>query len=128
MGLAPADPATFGWKDRLADWLRANSFLSTTTRAAVKGKVTLEGKPMRWGMVAFVPATGHQPLAWAMVSNGQFSLAANRGPVVGANRVLVYDLGAVEPRPTREDFAVIDKQLSAEIKDGMNELQFEIGK
>jgi acetyl esterase/lipase len=128
VGLAPADPATFGWKDRLADWLRANSFLSTTTRAAVKGKVTLEGKPMRWGMVAFVPATGHQPLAWAMVSNGQFSLAANRGPVVGANRVLVYDLGAVEPRPTREDFAVIDKQLSAEIKDGMNELQFEIGK
>ncbi len=108
VGLAPADPAVHGWKDRLADWLRANSFLASTERVAVKGRVEAAGKPLRWGMIAFEPSSPHEPRAWTMVSNGQFSLPAARGPVVGKNRVVVYDLGAVEPRPTREGYATIE--------------------
>ena len=106
VGLAPADPAVHGWKDRLADWLRANSFLASTPRAAAKGQVLVGGKPLRWGMIAFEPSSVHEPRAWTMVSNGNFSLAASRGPVVGKNRVVVYDLGSVEPRPTREGYAI----------------------
>ncbi|MFO0871096.1 MAG: alpha/beta hydrolase [Pirellulales bacterium] len=126
VGLAQADPATSGWKDRLADWLRANNFLAGVPRAAAKGRVTVAGRPLRWGMIAFLPPKSQQPRAWAMVSNGQFSLAADRGPVVGQNRVVIYDLGAVEPRPTLDDAAAHELGVPYEVTDGMNNLEFEL--
>lgn len=126
VGLANADPATHGWKDRLADWLRANAFLAAVVRAPAKGQITINGQPLRWGMIAFVPPTPHQPLAWAMVSNGQFSLAAHRGPAVGPNRAVIYDLGSVEPRPTREDVAVYDRELQVEIKADANDVRLDV--
>jgi acetyl esterase/lipase len=126
VGLANADPAVFGWKDRLADWLRTNNFLAGVPRAAVKGLVTVEGRPLRWGMIAFEPATPRQPRAWAMVANGQFSLPAARGPVVGKNRVLVYDMGSVEPRPTRESVAEHELADPLEIASSVNDVKIAI--
>lgn len=37
VGLAQADPVLHSWKDRLADWLKANGFLCDVSRAAVRG-------------------------------------------------------------------------------------------
>lgn len=126
VGLANADPATFGWKDRLADWLRANALLAKVERAAVSGTISVSGKPLRWGMVAFVPSEANQPRAWAMISGGKFSIPAERGATVGLNKLVVYDLGSVEPRPTREE---IDewKPLPYEIKSGKNEVELAVG-
>ena len=126
VGLANADPAVFGWKDRLADWLRANNFLAGVPRAAAKGQVTVDGRPLRWGMIAFEPATPRQPRAWAMVSNGQFNLSAARGPVVGKNRILVYDMGAVEPRPTRESVAEYELAEPFDVAPSANDVKVNV--
>lgn len=108
VGMAPADPAVFGWKDRLLDWLRGSGFLSATARAEVTGTIKVGGEALRWGMIAFAPLDPYKPRAWAMVSRGKYSIPANRGAALGENVVEIYDLGSVEPRPTREDFARID--------------------
>jgi len=128
VGLAPADPAVFGWKDRLADWLRANGFLAETTRHAANGSITMNGQPMRWGMIAFVPQDPNKPRAWAMVSNGKYAITAPRGIAQGVNQVLIYDLGAVEPVPTIEDYVVTDRGLVVDIRDGKNVLDFSLTK
>ena len=103
VGLAFADPELYGWKDRLAAWIRTNGWLAESSRLAVTGTVTLEGKPLRWGMIALVPEQPTLPLAWAMISNGKYSIPANRGPGQGVHSVEVFHLGSVEPRPTLED-------------------------
>lgn len=126
VGLANADPAVFGWKDRLADWMRTNNFLAGVPRAAAKGQVMVDGRPLRWGMIAFEPSTPRQPRAWAMVSNGKFDLAAARGPVVGKNRVTVYDMGSVEPRPTRESVAELELAEPLEIAPAANDVQIAV--
>lgn len=128
VGLAPADPIVGGWKDRLADWMKANGFLAAVERVAVSGKVLLGGEPLRRGMIAFVPTLPNRPRAWAMVAGGQYSIPATRGAVVGDNRVEIYDLGSVEPRPTRDGVAVWDRDLKASIHAGDNELQFDVAK
>jgi hypothetical protein len=74
-------------------------------------------------MIAFTTADPRQPLAWAMVSNGRFSIAAQRGPAVGLNRVALFNLGSVEPRPTIRDHYVVAGKVESEIKSGANDLQ-----
>lgn len=127
VGLAPADPATHGWKDRLADWMKANAFLVDVKRAAVKGKINVNGKPLRWGMITFTPqGSANQPNAWAMVSNGSFSIPANRGAVVGVNSVVIRSLGSVEPRPTIDDVITWDKGIVFQPQAGDNTLDLEL--
>ena len=127
VGLAPADPATHGWKDRLADWMKANAFLADVKRAPVKGKINVNGKPLRWGMITFTPQnSANQPNAWAMVSNGSFSIPANRGAVVGVNSVVIRSLGSVEPRPTIDDVITWDKGFVFQPQAGDNTLDLEL--
>lgn len=128
VGLAPADPAVYGWKDRLADWLQANGLLADVKRAPITGAITLNGKPLRWGMIAFVPQDRNKPRAWAMVSHGKFSIDAAHGGVLGTNAAVVYDLGSVEPKPTIEDFVVFDKGLVVDVKESGNEFTFDLAK
>jgi acetyl esterase/lipase len=129
VGLSPADPAVFGWKDRLADWMRGSGFLSGVTRAEVTGKITLDGKPLRWGMVAFVPDDDNKPRAWAMVSRGNFRIPKKRGAPTGTTcRVEVYDLGSVEPQPTKDDFELLRKSSSLVVQfgEGKNEINLDL--
>jgi len=127
VGLAPADPAVFGWKDRLADWLKTNGLLADVRRVPVQGQVQVNGVPLRWGMIAFEPRQKHAPRAWAMVSNGRFALKAASGICVGTNDVLIYDLGKVEPFPTVEDYRRLDrKQLVVEAAETGNNFDFNL--
>ena len=128
VGMAPADPAVFGWKDRLLDWLRASGFLSGTSRAEVTGTITWNDKPLRWGMIALAPDDSNKPRAWAMVSQGKYQIPASRGAALGENTVEVYDLGSVEPRPTRDDFTRIDPNgsLRLNIIAGKNQFDLEL--
>ncbi|MBI1900734.1 MAG: alpha/beta hydrolase [Planctomycetia bacterium] len=103
VGLAPGDPALSTWKERLYDWLKGSGFLADVKRAAVKGKVVVDGVPLRWGAIGFVPEKASEPVAWAMISQGNYSISASRGPVLGKNGVVIQNLGSVEPRPTIED-------------------------
>ncbi|HND52705.1 MAG TPA: alpha/beta hydrolase [Pirellulaceae bacterium] len=126
VGLAPADPAVNGWKDRLAEWLQASGLLAGGERASVKGKVTVGGQPLRWGMIALVPANSNQPRAWAMVSRGEFNLAANRGPGLGEHKVLIYNLGGLDPYPSLDDYQTLDPSLKTTIAPGANELNVDV--
>ena len=103
VGLAQANPALSSWKDRLADWLKANAFLCDVTRAPVRGSVTLAGSPLRRGMVTFTSADERYPLGWGIVSEGLFVIPASRGPVVGETRITVLNQGDVAPMPTLDD-------------------------
>lgn len=128
IGLAPADPAVHGWKDRLQDWMLASGFLTSAKRAEVKGSVSVDGQPLRWGMIALVPQEPNQPRAWAMISRGKYTIPQSRGAVVGRNSIEIYNLGSVEPRPTQPDFEKYDaaSKLVIEVADGVNEFDLEL--
>ena len=50
----------------------------------------------------------NKPAAFAMISRGKFRIPDYRGAAVGACRIEVRDLGAVEPRPTIDDVRRLD--------------------
>lgn len=103
VGLAPGNPVLSTWKERLADWLKSNNLLAAAVRAPVQGTVARNGVPLRWGTIAFEPVEPiAAPLAWGMISQGKYQLDADHGPVVGVNRVQIWNWGSVEPRPTLE--------------------------
>ena len=56
-------------------------------RGAVRGRVTIGGRPLAHGRVLFLPASG--PTVSAVIVNGEYQLPRHEGPVAGANRVEV---------------------------------------
>ena len=134
VGLAPGDPVLSTWPDRLQDWLKSNDFLASAERAAVSGRVRLNGEPLRWGTITFIPqGSPNLPAAFARVSGGQFALSAEDGPVLGVHEVVVFDLGNVVPLPTIDDAVVVSPRggdgvsaLRAEILSGENSFEFEL--
>ena len=67
-------------------------------RAAVEGKVTLDGAPVQEGSITFFPTGGTEgPSAGGPIENGRYSLSGAEGPVVGRHRVEIH-----APRPTGE--------------------------
>lgn len=101
VGLGVADPVTYTWKERLADWLQTNGLLADVKRVEVSGTVTYGGEPMSWGAITFVPLDGKQlPIAGDRIRQGQFKIPAHRGVVVGRQQVIIRTLGTVDPRPT----------------------------
>lgn len=119
-------------------------------RAAVQGKVTLDGKPLPSGNVTFFPAGGTKgPAAGAEIVDGQYALDAYQGPVVGKSRIEIRSVqktGRLVPAPSAiemdgapsegmlvEEFLdVVPKQyntysqLEREITDGENQIDFEL--
>ena len=57
-------------------------------RAAVSGKITLDGEPLSQGTITFVPL-GEGVAASGEIANGQFSIDAGKGPSPGKCRVEV---------------------------------------
>lgn len=120
IGLAPGDPVVSQWPAQLAGWLQSCGFLTDAGRAAVQGSITLDGQPLKWGQITFIPESPFSPVAYAPVSRGKYSISAARGPVVGFNRIEVRDLGAVEPRQTIEKVRVYPVADGIRIGDGPN--------
>ncbi len=107
-GLGDGDPVLATWRDRLADWLKTNGFLVEVERVAASGRVTFQGQPLRWGTITFHPEDDENlPVAWAMISNGNFSVPAHRGLPLGRSRVVIRNWGSVEPRATIDDVELL---------------------
>jgi hypothetical protein len=53
----------------------------------------------------FFPENELQPTTFALLIHGSYALPESAGPAVGVNRVVVYNLGAIEARPTIADAA-----------------------
>lgn len=67
-------------------------------RAAVKGNVTLDGQPLKKGVVNFVPQGDTEgPMTTAPVEEGNYYLPEESGPIVGTHRVEIEsrDLGGM---------------------------------
>lgn len=129
VGMAPGEPAVETWTDQLHGWLRTSGFLSDRKRTHVQGTVTRQGKPLRWGSIAFVPdGDENAPVGWAMISNGKYDVPLVRGVVVGVSKVAIRDLGAVEPRPTIENFKEISPPgaLTIDARPGENAYDFDL--
>jgi acetyl esterase/lipase len=128
VGLAPGDPALSTWKERLHDWLRTSGLLADVTRAAVKGRVTLDGMPIKWAQIRFTPSSKSAPVAFAPVRNGAYSLDAAHGPVLGTNNIEVISMGDVAPQPTAKDSTSVTRpgELVGNIREKLNELDFDL--
>jgi len=115
VGLANQHPALGTWIEVAGTWMRQNSLLTNAKRQAVSGTIKVKGEPLKWGTVAFQPEDGHAPVGWTMVRNGQFSIAAQAGPVAGRCRIVVTDMGAVAPGPTADDARVLPGDMSFDV-------------
>jgi acetyl esterase/lipase len=128
VGLAPGDPVLSTWKGRLHDWLRNSELLTEVQRAPVKGKVSVQGVPLKWGQVRFTPASPHAPIAFAMVRNGNYSIDVKHGPSLGKNTVEVVTMGDVAPGPTVSDARQVTRTGSIwfDVKPGENVFEIDI--
>lgn len=129
VGLATGNPILTTWKERLADWLKANHFLTSAKRTEVQGNVEFDGQPVRRGVVTFVPKDPNCPTVAAVTSQGKFHLASQAGPAVGEHQVLIYALGDVALHPTIEEATQIagpEKGLMVEAVPGKNFFEFEL--
>ena len=66
-------------------------------RQAVKGSVTHRGETLGDGLITFHPVRGmNGPIAGTGIKNGEFSIPADKGPILGAYKVeiKIVDPGA----------------------------------
>ncbi len=131
VGLGIGDPVLHTWKERLHDWLRTNGLLADVERTAIQGTIKVNGQPLRWGTITFVPVRSKDstlenrlPRAAAMVSRGRYKIPKSRGPVLGKCRVIIHNLGSVEPKPTIPDVEQLDFPSLVEIVADQPELSF----
>jgi hypothetical protein len=57
-------------------------------RVAVSGNVRLDGHPVESGIIQFLPVKGTVgPETGAVITDGQYDIPRQRGPIIGKNRV-----------------------------------------
>ena len=111
-------------------------------RAAVQGTVTVAGKTLESGWLAFIPTDGNTgPTAGGTIENGEYSIPARLGPVTGLNRIQISGTrktGRKIPNPAypsvliNEVIEVVptryqaDSTLQREVKPGLNIFDFEL--
>jgi hypothetical protein len=112
-------------------------------RAAVRGKVTLDGQPIEQGRINFYPVEDNTgPSAGSAILNGSYDVPASNGAVVGKNRVEINGLkktGRKVASAYRKG-ELIDEvaesvprkyygeksELTREIKRGVNQFDFDL--
>lgn len=70
-------------------------------RAAVSGTVTLDGSPLPYGTISFVPASGDGRRANAAINDGSYSIPEEQGPNLGEYKVEI--LGFEKPAEDDEE-------------------------
>lgn len=117
VGLAPGDTAVHTWKNHVHDWLRNSALLADIDRTAVAGTVMLNGQPIKWGQLRLTPKDApHLPSAFAMIHNGNYKIAAARGPALSAYTVDIFNLGNIIAEPTVENARLVGKPGAIEVR------------
>lgn len=83
---------------RCSQWLAVFTMLCATgcsggaaSRAAIRGEVKLDGKPIQKGSILFVPADGTKgSTAGGPILSGHYQLPAAQGPAIGLNKVEIH--------------------------------------
>ncbi len=133
VGLYLGDPVLGTWSGHLRDWLRNQGFLSPAPRAAITGKLTVNGQPVSWGNIVFTPEDPSAAVAAVRVMKGSFKLDAKTGPVMGKARLRVsYSAADVPGLETADGTATATEQKpgsgewTVEIKPGENNLELNV--
>ena len=95
-----------------------------TLGVGVTGKVTLDGDPLKEGMISFIPdGSNESPTAGASIEDGQFSIPRLGGPLPGKFRVEISSfrelpkakrqVGQMFGRPASEFPAGVESQTIA---------------
>lgn len=135
VGLFLGDPVLGTWSGHLRDWLRNQGFLSPVARAAVSGKLTVNGAPVSWGSIVFTPEDPSAPVACARVMKGQFKLNEQTGPVLGKVSLTASYSAADVPGLETPDGTVTTKEQgpgggawTINIQPGTNSLALDISR
>ena len=131
VGLMQGDPVLGTWPQHLAAWLRNQAFFSTAPRGSVTGTITIGGKPVSWGAVAFENKDPNAPRPTARIMHGKFKLDAANGPAVGSQKLTVTysaaDVSGLEtPDGTVTTQSDRGKPIAVEIQAGENKLALEL--
>ena len=116
-GLGTGDLDFREWPVLLVNWLRRCGLLTGNSRQAVMGKATLDGEPMGWAWVSFLPIDNNAPPARARTSRGEegrFSIPASHGVVLGPHRVEVHHISEQFP-PTNTGVYTLDDAVCYDI-------------
>jgi hypothetical protein len=107
-------------------------------RQRVSGAVTLDGQPLDAGMILFEPTAGQASSAGAMIADGRYDVARDKGPTPGPYLVRIYAPGKaaapqqlgdpVKPAPDRVPAKYNSKStLTADVTaGGPNTFNFEV--
>lgn len=131
VGLMQGDPVLGTWPQHLAAWLRNQAFFSTAPRGSVTGTITIGGKPVSWGAVAFENKDPNAPRPTARIMHGKFKLDAANGPAVGSQKLTVTYSAADVPGLETPDGTVSTqsdqgKPIAVEIQAGENKLALDL--
>lgn len=126
VGLANEHPALANWIGAAGTWLRQNALLTGGKRQAVSGTIKVNGQPLKFGTVALKPTKPGDPVGWAMVRNGAFSIPTSSGPVPGTCGISVTDMGDVAPGPTTDGAKVFPEVMTITVQDGENKFDLEL--
>lgn len=135
VGLFLGDPVLGSWSRHLDDWLRNQGFYKPLKRAAVSGRLSVNGTPVSWGSIIFTPEDPAAPVACARVMHGNFKLDEKNGPVLGRVKLTVSCSAADVPGLETADGTVSTKEQkpgagewSIEIKPGADKLNLEVSR
>jgi hypothetical protein len=130
------------WK-LFSPWLMSLTMLGCggSNRAAVEGKVTLDGQAVEAGTISFIPSNGNSKSgAWGDIKDGNYAIPTQSGPTVGECRVEIRWMrktGRMQPGmvPGTEapEFANVipvrynaQSELQATITPGKNQCDFSL--
>jgi hypothetical protein len=109
-----------------------------TGRMAISGKVLLKGEPVPTGSIEFVPHPGVNTTSGAVITNGRFSIPADKGLEPGNYTVKISWIETPPPSdepgglPGKDPVEKIPAKyntkstLTTEIKTGQPELEFKL--
>ena len=103
-------------------------------RGQFTGQVTLDGQPLKEGVVRFVPVDGQSPTASAKISNGRFSASVPLGTMrveISAAKIFPGGAKGAGGEPVPEEFVSPEynaqSKLTAEVKpEGPNNFEFKL--
>jgi hypothetical protein len=107
-------------------------------RQSLSGVVTFKGEPVQSGSIEFIPHPGVKTSGGAVITNGRYSIPADKGLEPGAYTVKISAMDA--PAPTDEPGGLPGKdpverlpekynnksKLTAEVKKGETTLDFKL--
>ena len=123
-GLAPGDPELSRWQPLLLAWMRRLALLTDRPRASVAGEVTVDGEPLYWGWVTFVPEDDSLPTSVSYLdwqAKGAFEIPAESGPCPGRHVVEVQRVSKDFSAPQSGGYSMDDAERF--VQEGVVEIQ-----